>query len=131
MVKSGDFFDVNKLRKDVKDFLHKNYMSLDVFKRISKIDKAVMSRFLNGNEPSINAVVCMIYGMGKNIADYELNSISASVCEQVEYLDTLSIDELDKLIKRLTSIRDKKIIDELERLHNEIAKYESQMKDES
>lgn len=131
MFKSEDFFDVNKLRRDVKDFLHLNYMTLDVFQRISGIDKAVMSRFLNGKNPSINAVVGIIYGMGTNIADYELSSIGATVYEQVEYIDTLSIDELDKLIKRLTAIKDKKVKDELERLHNEIAKYESQIEYES
>lgn len=125
MLKSYDYFNVDKLRKDVKDFLHKNYMTLEVFQRISKIDRAVMSRFLNGNNPSINTVIGIIYAIGKNIADYELSSVGTTALERFEYIDRLSIDELDIMIKRLTSIRDKKIKDELERLHNEIAKYES------
>lgn len=125
MLKSYDYFNVDKLKKDVKDFLYLNSMSLEAFQTISRIDKAVMSRFLNGNNPSINTVIGIIYAMGKNIADYELSSVGTTAFEQVEYIDRLSIDELDIMIKRLTSIRDKKIKDELERLHNEIAKYES------
>lgn len=130
MFKSYDYFNVDKLRKDVKDFLYLNNMSLNVFQTISRIDKAVMSRFLNGNDPSINAVVGIIYAMGKNIADYELSSAGTMAFEQDEYIDGLSIDELDRMIKRLTGIRDKKIKDEFERLHNEIAKYESLKEDE-
>lgn len=130
MFKSYDYFNVDKLRKDVKDFLYLNNMTLDIFQTISRIDKAVMSRFLNGNNPSINAVVGIIYAMGKNIADYELSSVGTMVFEQDEYIDRLSIDELDRMIKRLTGIRDKKIKDEFERLHNEISKYESLKEDE-
>ena len=113
----GDYmFDINSLINDLNDFFKETGMSKREFCRRCNVSASVLTRILNGERSSITTRTFVRFsnGLHKLSKENDLSICSAQRSIVDEYINKLTLNEVNELITKLEIIREKLIEEELE-----------------
>ena len=111
----GLYFDKDGLRTDIQTYLKDNDISIRNFSKKCGVNASVISRFLNGSyNPGLTTIERLTNGLNVDKDEYS---------NEQDFYD-LTIEELTKLLHEIKVIRDLKINERMQILHEEITELE-------